>query len=205
MREIQTTNTMEQIKICNKYTNEVVGECSDGRNQNEGNQQLKTLRQQVGTMNAIQQNKIKKRGENLTHQIYTGNEKHKDCERMPTLNPRGIGPDDEEKVEMVMKPVIRHEIDGVSLSSPDRKWTLSKLERFEQKFRRINEEVETIASNSDQDTRTEKRCLPGGNQHTCGEVSWDESKRHREKRSFGTMELIPNRRRQQGIENVCRA
>ena len=63
---------------------------------------------------------------------------------------------------MMIKSVKRYEIDGALLSSSDRKWTLSKIESIKHKFRIINKEVEAIASNSDQETRTEKECLPGG-------------------------------------------
>ena len=79
--------------------NEVVGEHSDGRNQNEGNQELNTLRQHAGTINTTSQNEINKRNKNLTCQGHIDNKKHKDCLIMLSFNPRGFGPDDEEKVE----------------------------------------------------------------------------------------------------------
>ena len=60
------------------------------------------------------------------------------------------------------KVVKRYKIDGVLLSLPDRMWTLSKVDATKQKFRSINKEVEVIASNSDQETRTEKEHLLGG-------------------------------------------
>ena len=151
-----------RLKKCSRYTNKVVGECSDGRNQNEGNQQLSMLRQQVGTTNTIPQNEINKRTKNLMHQGCIDNKKHEDYLRTLSLNQRGFGLDDKEKVEMTMNSVKRHEVDVVSLSLPDRKWMLSKVDRIKQKFRRINKEVVVIASNTDQETRKEKEHLPGG-------------------------------------------
>ena len=78
------------------------------------------------------------------------------------VNPRDFGPDDEEKVKIMIKAAIKHSIDRILFSSPDRKWTLNKIERLKQKFKRISKEVEIISSNSDQEPRTNSGYLPGG-------------------------------------------
>ena len=153
-RQMQWNGTKKQ----NKCMNEVVGDYSDDRNQNEGNPQLSTLRQQLGTTNAIPKNEINERNKNLIHQGQLDDKKRKDCIRLLQLNTKGFGPDDEEKVEMMIKAVKRYGINGILLSSPDRKWTSSKIR---QKFRSINKEVEVIAQNRDQETRREKEFLPG--------------------------------------------
>ena len=91
--------------------------------------------------NVIPQNEINERNKNLMHQGRIDNKKHKDGLRSLLLNPRGFGPDDEEKVEMMTKAVKRYEIDEVFLSSSDRKWNLSKVDKIKQQFRSINKEV----------------------------------------------------------------
>ena len=79
------------------------------------------LRQQVGMINTIPQNAIKQRNKKLINQGHVDNKKNDECVRVLTLNQRWFGPEDEEKVETMIKSVKRYEIDGVSLISPDRK------------------------------------------------------------------------------------
>ena len=62
----------------------------------------------------------------------------------------------------MIKAAIKHSIDRILFSSLDRKWTLNKIERLKQKFKRISKEVEIISSNSDQELRTDSGYLPGG-------------------------------------------
>ena len=57
----------------------------------------------------------------MKNQGYIDSKKHKDCIRFLSLNPRGFGPDNEEKMEMMVEAAKKMEIDGILLSSPDRK------------------------------------------------------------------------------------
>ena len=78
------------------------------------------------------------------------------------MNPRGFGPDNEEKVEMMKKSIREFNIDRVLLSSPDQKWSTAKIDRLKRTFKQINKDVEIIATDSGQSARTEKGYLPGG-------------------------------------------
>ena len=63
---------------------------------------------------------------------------------------------------MMIDYAIRHQIDGILLSSPDQKWISTKVDRLKKHFRAINKEVDIIVSDSGQEARTENRYLPGG-------------------------------------------
>ena len=57
----------------------------------------------------------------MINQGCVDSQKHSDCIWFLSLNPRGFGPDNIEKVEMILEATKRYEIDRILLSSPDRK------------------------------------------------------------------------------------
>ena len=61
-----------------------------------------------------------------------------------------------------MRAARTNKIDGILLSSPDRKWTISRIEQIKRKFKKVNKEIIVIASDSSQPARIEKGYLPGG-------------------------------------------
>ena len=62
----------------------------------------------------------------------------------------------------MLEATKRYELDGILLSSLDRKWSSTSREQITRKFRRISKEVEILTSDSGKETRTAHRYLPGG-------------------------------------------
>jgi len=149
-------------KICNRYKNEIIGNYNNGINQNEGNEQINILRQEIGVINTIPHSSVNINNPDIVHQGYIDTNKHQDCVRLLSLNPRGFGPDDDEKVAMMIQSVKKYKIDVILLSLPDRKWSMNKIEAMKNKFKRISKEVEIITSNSNQAPKTSSGYLPGG-------------------------------------------
>ena len=152
----------KRTRRCNRCRNLIIEEYRNNRNQNEGDNEIEILRQEVGLINTLPANDINKRNNQIKHQGYIDSTKQQECIRILSLNPRGFGPENEEKLAMMIKSIKKYSIDAVLLSSPDRKWTNNKLERLQRRFRQVNKEVEIISSNSDQNPRTSNGYLPGG-------------------------------------------
>jgi len=98
----------------------------------------------------------------IVNQEYVNNNKLVESTRFLSLNPRGFGPDNEEKMEMMVEAAKKMEIDGILLSSPDRKWSTNMIDKIKRKFKKLNKEINVITSDSGQSPRTEKGYLPGG-------------------------------------------
>ena len=98
----------------------------------------------------------------MKNQGYVDSKKYKDCIRFLSLNPQGFGPDNDKKMEMIVAAVQKLEIDGIMLSSPDRKWSTSMIDRVKRKFKKLNKEIAMITLDSGQSPRIEKGYLPGG-------------------------------------------
>jgi len=119
------------------------------------------LRQQIGSVENIRLEGINKRNSNLKNQGYVDSKKHKDYIRFLSLNPWGFGPDNDEKMEMMVAAAQKLEIDGIILSSPDRKLSTSMIDRVKRKFKKINKEIDMITLDSRKSPRTEKGYLLG--------------------------------------------
>ena len=71
-RYIECKNCKRQIlwirsKKYNRCTNEIIDGFWDGRNQNEGNDQLNVLRQEIGSINTIPLNSINQQNRELMY------------------------------------------------------------------------------------------------------------------------------------------
>ena len=88
---------------------------------NKGDDEIIWLRQQIESIKNIRLEGINKRNSELKNQGYVDSKKHKDCIRFLSLNPRGFWPDNNDKIEMMVAAAKKMEIDGIMLSSPDRK------------------------------------------------------------------------------------
>ena len=105
---------------------------------------------------------INKRNLTMKNQGYIDSEKHLDCIQFLLLNPRGFRLDNIEKIEMMLEATKRYEIDGVLLSSPDRRWSSNKIKQVKRKFKRINKEIIILTLDSGQEIRTVNGYLPRG-------------------------------------------
>ena len=84
----------------------------------------------------------------MQNQGYVDIHKNPDCIRILSLNPSEFGPDNAEKMELMMRAARTNKIDGILLSSPDRKWTTSRIEQIKRKFKKVNKEIIVIALDS---------------------------------------------------------
>ena len=108
-----------QRNKCNRCHNKVIGQQSIGLNFNDGEDELHNLRQQIGTIENLWQEGINRRNQSINNQGYIDSKKHQDCIRLLSLNLRGFGPDNKEKMERMIFVAQQYEIDGIILSSPD--------------------------------------------------------------------------------------
>jgi len=58
--------------------------------------------------------------------------------------------------------MVDYEIDVVLLSGTDRKWNESTMIRMKRMIKSVNKNVELIASDSREDTKSSRAYLPGG-------------------------------------------
>ena len=77
--------------------------------------------------------------------------KNEDFVRFLALNPRGLGPEQTEKITIAKSAIKECEIDRLLFSSPGRRWNQRRLEDLEVKFRRMRKEVKIIESDSGED------------------------------------------------------
>ena len=143
--------------MCDRCSNIHIGEREEGTNMNEGFRSEERFRL----------NEIINRGENvrnveLKNKGHTNRPKSRDCMRVLSMNPRGIGPDSVEKIRMLKKEIVRREIDLVLFSSPDRRWTASRVNRMKYLFRSISKNVTIIATDSGETITSDSGYLPGG-------------------------------------------
>jgi len=151
-----------RTQICNKYKNEQIGNRTEGRNLEDGYNQYNILQEQVRSINTLPQIRINDINYDMKNQGFIDSIKHEDCVRILIMNPRGFGPNNNEKVEMMIQSIIEYQIDGILLSALDQKWSSNKIDRLKNAFKKVNQEVEIIASDSGQEARTENGYLPKG-------------------------------------------
>ena len=147
--------------MCNKCINETISNARINNNNNDGDDEISRLREQLGgTMKY--NTKINKTNIALKNQGYIDSKKHEDCVRILTINPRGIGPDNHEKINMLKQAMVDYEIDMVLFSGTDRRWNERRIETMKSTMRSVNKSVDIIASDSGEDTRSIGGYLPGG-------------------------------------------
>ena len=72
-------------------------------NNNDGDDELERLRNHVQMITNTYNTGINKRNNQMKNQGYIGSKKHVDCIQLLSLNPRGFGPDNVEKVETMLE------------------------------------------------------------------------------------------------------
>ena len=78
------------------------------------------------------------------------------------LNPRGFGPNNHEKINMLKQAMVEYEIDAVLFSGTDRRWNENRTETIRKTMQLVNKSVEIIASNSREDSKIDGGYLLGG-------------------------------------------
>ena len=150
---------------------------------------------------------INKRNHDLKNQWYVESIKQENVVRILALNPRGFGPKNKEKINMLKKAMVEWKIDVVLMSSTDRRWTEMKLDQMKKQMRSVNKNVEIIASDSREKTRNEDGYLPGGIMAIfIGKIAGMIAKEHNKKDTFSrwTSTRIENGRNKMQIINVYR-
>jgi len=94
------------------------------RNNNNGDDELDRMKNYVQSVANSYNTGINKRNNHMKNQGYVDVKNHTDCIRILSLNLRGFGPDNVKKVETMLQSIQQYEIEGILLSSPDRKWRI---------------------------------------------------------------------------------
>jgi len=147
--------------MCNKCRNETIWNAREGYNNNEGEDEALVIQEQLGET-IIHNNNINKRNTELKNQGFINSKKHEDCIRILALNPRGFGPNNHEKINMLKQAMVEYKIDAVLFSGTDRRWNKSRTETIRKMMQSVNKSIEIIASDSGEDPKTNGRYLPGG-------------------------------------------
>ena len=79
---------------------------------------------------------------------YVDQIKYKQNIRLLTLNPRGFGPDTQEKISMLKISKERLQFDGVFFSSPDRNWNSRRKEEMRKKMMGIGRNIQINTSDT---------------------------------------------------------
>ena len=87
-------------KLCNRCNNVIVRNVRRNYNNDEGNDEEMIFREQLGETMKYNTT-INKRIEGIKNQGFVDSKKHEDCIRMILLNPRGFGPNNNKKVNML--------------------------------------------------------------------------------------------------------
>ena len=81
---------------------------------------------------------------------------------MLTLNPRGFGPDSQEKIVLLKSGQRRLQFDGVFFSSPDRAWNSKRKDDMKKKMRGIGRNIQVNTSDTGIAGSNNVGYLPGG-------------------------------------------
>ena len=82
--------------------------------------------------------------------------------RLLTLNPRGFGPDNQEKIIMLKNSERRLQFDGVFFSSPDRAWNSKRRDDMKKKLKGIGRNIQINTSDTGIESSSNAGYLPGG-------------------------------------------
>jgi len=160
---IECTRCGEQVSwnrplLCGRCRSRTIERYEVGMNNDDGD---RNREEQKEYENAIV-NRINIINNSLNHHGFIDEVKQVDSMRIVAMNPNGFGPDSEEKVEMMCQKAKEMEIDIIMLSSPDRRWTKTRIERLRRKFQRVHKTVEILASDSGEKDESVNGWLPGG-------------------------------------------
>ena len=101
-----------RLTKCNKCINQTIGQRNNGTNNNDGDNNNNRQAEQIGDRNDIVQQIQQQENNELKNPGWIDREKHEDCMCILSMNPRGFGPSNEDKAEMMMqyaKKVKRNE------------------------------------------------------------------------------------------------
>jgi len=93
---------------------------------------------------------------------YVDSIKYEQNIRLLILNPRGFGPDSQEKIELLKNGQRRMQFDGVFFSSPDRAWNSKHKDDMKKKMRGIGRNIQVNTSDTGIAGSNNVGYLPGG-------------------------------------------
>ena len=156
-RQCQKQTPRARDKICQRCRNQRIDMFTIGRNNNEGQLEIEQQR-----LESIINNGINLPNSALNNQGFISTVKNKENLRLFAINPNGFGPDSKEKLEMLKTAIKHYEIDVILMSSPDRRWTSSRIERLRYALASTSKHVEIIATDSGEKVSSTNGYLPGG-------------------------------------------
>ena len=131
--------------LCNKYYNKK----QERKEQNEKSESIKNYF--IPTLKS-----------NIKNIGYVDPVKYNQNIRLLSLNPRGFGPDSNEKIAMLKLSKERLQFDGVFFSSPDRNWNSRRIELIRRKLNGIGRNIKINTSDTQIEINTKNGYLPGG-------------------------------------------
>jgi len=156
-RQCQKQTPRARDKICQRCRNQRIDMFTIRRNNNEGQLEIEQQR-----LESIINNGINLPNSALNNQGFISTVKNKENLRLFAINPNGFGPDSKEKLEMLKTAIKHYEIDVILMSSPDRRWTSSRIERLRYALASTSKHVEIIATDSGEKVSSTNGYLPGG-------------------------------------------
>ena len=136
-----------KLKKCKKCRQKERNDNTIEMTNNEEEKELQIMKEQLGETIRYDRN-INKINKELKNQGYIESQKHENSIRILALNPRGFGPKNNEKINMLKKAMNDYKIDIVLMSSTDRKWNELREETIKRKIKPINKNVEVVVSDS---------------------------------------------------------
>ena len=68
---------------------------------------------------------------------YIENVKNTSNTRILSLNPRGLSPSNDSKIEMLLEACCKYQIDVILLNETNTKWTTINLDKIEKRFKEL--------------------------------------------------------------------
>jgi len=98
----------------------------------------------------------------IQHQGYIDEIKSVENIRILTLNPKGINPWNNYKIESFLTSCDKYQIDIALMQETQVKWTPANVDKMTSSLQRLGREVLVVGADSNQWTITPNQYLPGG-------------------------------------------
>jgi len=145
---------------CRRCQSIVIPHAQEGINNEEG-EEIEQIRIQLSGME-YRYNRINERNQDITNQGFIDSIKDAKNVRFLSLNTRGFGPSQMEKVNMMKQAIVDYELDVLLLNETNRRWSSSQLNQVKRLFKSISKNVQLHKSDSGENARASSGYLPGG-------------------------------------------
>ena len=98
----------------------------------------------------------------IQHSGYVDQTKASENIRILSLNPRGVNPWNNYRMEMLIESCKKYQIDILLLCETQVKWTAQNIDKMEHRLKQLGREIMIIGADSNQWDINRKEYLPGG-------------------------------------------